>query len=105
MPLSSITAEFLTIEPIELKKRLEEVRLLESRRSARLAYLDRDTDFARLADMGGGERRRTSHNIEVPLSTSSSSSLLLSSTALLSSSSSPSLSSSITTATVTPQHK
>lgn len=57
-------------EPIELKKRLEEVRLLESRRSARLAYQDRYTDFARLADMGGGERRRVSnaaHSIEVPL--------------------------------------
>ncbi|XP_060649946.1 zinc finger protein 395 isoform X2 [Drosophila nasuta] len=53
-------------EPIELKKRLEEVRLLESRRSARLADQDRDTDFARLADMGG-DRRRTTHSIEVPL--------------------------------------
>lgn len=52
-------------EPIELKKRLEEVRLLESRRSARLA--DQDTDFARLADMGG-DRRKPSHSIEVPLS-------------------------------------
>ncbi|XP_037952620.1 zinc finger protein 395 [Teleopsis dalmanni] len=55
-----------TEEPIELKKRLEEVRLLESRRSARLADQDRDTDFARLADMGG-DRRKTSHSIEVPL--------------------------------------
>ncbi|TMW48386.1 hypothetical protein DOY81_006533 [Sarcophaga bullata] len=55
-------------EPIELKKRLEEVRLLESRRSARLADQERDTDFARLADMGG-DRRKTSHSIEVPLST------------------------------------
>ncbi|XP_023166931.1 zinc finger protein 395 isoform X4 [Drosophila hydei] len=53
-------------EPIELKKRLEEVRLLESRRSARLADQDRDTDFARLADMGG-DRRRTTHSIDVPL--------------------------------------
>ncbi|XP_023036516.1 zinc finger protein 395 isoform X2 [Drosophila willistoni] len=53
-------------EPIELKKRLDEVRLLESRRSARLADQDRDTDFARLADMGG-DRRRTTHSIEVPL--------------------------------------
>lgn len=50
--------------PLELKKRLEEVRLLESRRSARLA--DQDTDFARLADMGG-DRRRASHSIDVPL--------------------------------------
>ncbi|XP_041447512.1 uncharacterized protein LOC111072526 isoform X2 [Drosophila obscura] len=52
-------------EPIELKKRLEEVRLLESRRSARLADQDRDTDFARLADMSGDRRRTTTHSIEV----------------------------------------
>ncbi|XP_044250007.1 zinc finger protein 704 isoform X2 [Drosophila takahashii] len=53
-------------EPIELKKRLDEVRLLESRRSARLADQDRDTDFARLADMSGERRRTTTHSIEVP---------------------------------------
>ncbi|CAD6995572.1 unnamed protein product [Ceratitis capitata] len=57
-------------EPIELKKRLEEVRLLESRRSARLADQERDTDFARLADMGGDRRRATSQSIEVPNSIS-----------------------------------
>lgn len=51
--------------PLELKKKLEEVRLLESRRSARLADQDRDTDFARLADMAN-DRRRQSHNIDVP---------------------------------------
>ncbi|KPJ13652.1 hypothetical protein RR48_10836 [Papilio machaon] len=51
------------LAPIELKKRLEEIRLLESRKSARLA--DVDTDFARLADMAG-DRRRASANIEVP---------------------------------------
>lgn len=51
--------------PLELKKRLEEVRLLESRRSARLADQDRDTDFARLADMAG-DRRKHSHSIDVP---------------------------------------
>lgn len=50
--------------PIEVKKRLEEVRLLESRRSARLA--DQDTDFAKLADMAN-DRRRASHSIDVPL--------------------------------------
>lgn len=51
---------------MELKKRLDEVRLLESRKSARLA--DSDTDFARLADMGtGSERKRaSSHSIDVP---------------------------------------
>lgn len=49
-----------------MKKRLEEVRLLESRRSARLAESDRDTDFAKLADMAN-DRRRASHSIDVPL--------------------------------------
>lgn len=49
---------------MELKKKLDEVRLLESRKSARLA--DMDTDFARLADMAG-DRRRASATIEVPL--------------------------------------
>ncbi|XP_043946724.1 uncharacterized protein LOC108031058 isoform X4 [Drosophila biarmipes] len=53
-------------EPIELKKRLDEVRLLESRRSARLADQDRDTDFARLADMSGERRRTIQNSIEVP---------------------------------------
>ncbi|XP_039296353.1 zinc finger protein 395 [Nilaparvata lugens] len=48
---------------VELKKRLDEVRLLESRKSARL--MDQDTDFARLADIG--DRKRTSsHCIDVP---------------------------------------
>uniref|UniRef100_A0A336MCZ1 CSON013853 protein n=1 Tax=Culicoides sonorensis TaxID=179676 RepID=A0A336MCZ1_CULSO len=51
--------------PLELKKKLEEVRLLESRRSARLADQERDTDFARLADMAN-DRRRQSHSIDVP---------------------------------------
>lgn len=48
---------------IELKKKLDEIRLMESRKSARLA--DVDTDFARLADMAG-DRRRASATIEVP---------------------------------------
>jgi hypothetical protein len=50
--------------PVELKKRLEEVRLLESRKSARL--MDQDTDFARLADMAGDRKRPSSHSIDVP---------------------------------------
>jgi len=51
--------------PLTLVKRLEEVRLLESRKSARL--MDQDTDFARLADMAGADRKRTSsHSIDVP---------------------------------------
>lgn len=49
--------------PVELVKRLDEVRLLESRKSARLA--DQDTDFARLADMGG-DRRKSAHNLDYP---------------------------------------
>ncbi|XP_058118485.1 zinc finger protein 395-like [Anopheles coustani] len=53
--------------PIELTKRLEEVRLLESRRSLRLAVQEKDTDFARLADMAG-DRRRQSSSIDVPFS-------------------------------------
>lgn len=53
-------------KPLELQIRLEEIRLLESRRSARLADQERDTDFARLADMAG-DRRRASHNIDVPM--------------------------------------
>ncbi|XP_052858999.1 uncharacterized protein DDB_G0283357 isoform X2 [Drosophila gunungcola] len=64
-----VTVKITTVgneEPTELKKRLEEVRLLESRRSARLADQDRDTDFARLADMSGERRRTTTHSIEVP---------------------------------------
>lgn len=49
---------------MELHKRLDEVRLLESRKSARLA--DQDTDFARLADMAG-DRRKSGNNLEMPL--------------------------------------
>ncbi|VEN35963.1 unnamed protein product, partial [Callosobruchus maculatus] len=52
--------------PFEVQKRLEEVRLLESRKSARLA--DQDTDFARLADMAGDRKRTASHTIDVPAS-------------------------------------
>lgn len=51
--------------PVEVIKRIDEVRLLESRKSARL--MDQDTDFARLADMVGGDRKRqASHTIDVP---------------------------------------
>ena len=39
----------------DIKKRLEEVRLLESRKSARLA--DQDTDFAKLADVSTDRKR------------------------------------------------
>ncbi|KAL1513478.1 hypothetical protein ABEB36_002884 [Hypothenemus hampei] len=53
-----------TEDPFEVQKKLEEVRLLESRKSARLA--DQDTDFARLADMAGDRKRTASHTIDVP---------------------------------------
>lgn len=52
--------------PYEVQKKLEEVRLLESRKSARLA--DTDTDFARLADMAGDRKRPASQSIDVPYS-------------------------------------
>lgn len=42
------------------------MRLLESRKSARLA--DTDTDFARLADMAGDRKRPASQSIDVPQS-------------------------------------
>lgn len=59
------TNNFLLLQaPFEVQKRLEEVRLLESRKSARLA--DQDTDFARLADMAGDRKRTASHTIDVP---------------------------------------
>ena len=54
-------------ETLELKKKLEEVRLLESRKSARLH--DQDQDYSRLADIGPLEptrKRPTSHVIDVP---------------------------------------
>jgi hypothetical protein len=54
--------------PFEVQKRLDEVRLLESRKSARLA--DQDTDFARLADMAGDRKRTASHTIDVPVPSS-----------------------------------
>uniref|UniRef100_A0A0A9XSB4 Zinc finger protein 395 n=1 Tax=Lygus hesperus TaxID=30085 RepID=A0A0A9XSB4_LYGHE len=50
-------------EVIEVKKKLEDVRLTESRKSARLQ--DQDTDYSRLADMAG-DRRRLSTSIDVP---------------------------------------
>jgi hypothetical protein len=59
-----VTVVFLFQGSLELKKRLEEVRLLESRKSARL--MDQDTDFARLADMAGDRKRPSSHSIDVP---------------------------------------
>lgn len=54
----------LFLQTMRLTKRIDEVRLLESRKSARLA--DQDTDFARLADMAGDRKRASSHSIDVP---------------------------------------
>lgn len=49
----------------DVKKRLEDIRLLESRKSARLA--DQDTDFAKLADMSTDRKeRKPSQTIDVP---------------------------------------
>lgn len=67
-----IRATVNTDELIDLKKKLEEVRLLESRKSARLH--DQDQDYSRLADGGGAStavetvnrKRQTSHVIDVP---------------------------------------
>lgn len=55
---------FLLQGTMSLTKRIDEIRLLESRKSARLA--DQDTDFARLADMAGDRKRASSHSIDVP---------------------------------------
>lgn len=46
--------------PIEVIKKLDDVRVLESRKSARL--MDQDTDFARLADMSDRKRSSSSQN-------------------------------------------
>ncbi|CAN8003387.1 hypothetical protein HPB47_023026 [Ixodes persulcatus] len=54
-------------QSVELRKRLDEVRLLESRKSARLQ--DLDTDYSRLAEGQGELRRRAaSLSIDVPAS-------------------------------------
>lgn len=53
----------------DVKKRIEDIRLLESRKSARLA--DQDTDFAKLADMSTDRKeRKPSQTIDVPAPTS-----------------------------------
>lgn len=45
---------------IEVIKKLDDVRVLESRKSARL--MDQDTDFARLADVSDRKRSSSSQN-------------------------------------------
>ncbi|XP_013787820.1 zinc finger protein 395-like [Limulus polyphemus] len=68
----------LTIQPssynchltrsVEVKKKLEEIRLLESRKSVRL--LDNDKDYSRLAEGQEPRRRTSSLTIDVPLAQS-----------------------------------
>lgn len=55
-----------TGEHFEVNKKLEEVRLLESRKSARL--VDQATDYSKLADVHTNDtkRRTVSHVIDVP---------------------------------------
>ena len=48
---------------MSLVKKLDEVRLLESRKSARLQYSD--TNFAKLADVNSDRKRSSSNSIEV----------------------------------------
>nr|KAG5701097.1 hypothetical protein BaRGS_002573 [Batillaria attramentaria] len=53
-------------EETTINRKLEEVRLMESRKSARL--VDQDTDYSKLADLQLSEpkRRAVSHSIDVP---------------------------------------
>ena len=53
-------------DEVEVTKRLEEVRLLKSRKSARL--LDQDTDYSKLADihLSEAKKRTVSQGIDVP---------------------------------------
>lgn len=51
---------FLLQCSIEVIKKLDDVRVLESRKSARL--MDQTTDFARLADMSDRKRSSSSQN-------------------------------------------
>jgi hypothetical protein len=54
--------------PFDLTKKLDEVRLLESRKSARLQLQEQDFDFARLADVTSSDRKRSQQtaSIDVP---------------------------------------
>lgn len=61
-----ITVKHGNTEDVNICRRLEDVRLMESRKSARL--VDQDTDYSKLADLQLSEpkRRAVSHNIDVP---------------------------------------
>ncbi|CAG0890364.1 unnamed protein product, partial [Cyprideis torosa] len=58
VPMSSVHpfAPVPFTSPFEVKRRVEDIRLLESRRSPRL--MDSEVDFAKLADVGVSERKR-----------------------------------------------
>lgn len=49
---------------VTIISRIEDLRLLESRKSPRLA--DTDTDFAKMADMASDRKRTLANSIEVP---------------------------------------
>ena len=61
-----IVATLPNAQELEVVRRIDEVRLLESRKSARLQ--DQDTDYSRLADVHSEPKKRAvSHVIDVPL--------------------------------------
>lgn len=61
-----INAQLSNGNDVEVTKRIEEVRLMKSRKSARLA--DQDTDYSKLADLQLSEakKRTVSSGIDVP---------------------------------------
>lgn len=61
-----VNVQFSNGDDLEVIKRLEEVRLMKSRKSARL--LDQDTDYSKLADLQLTEpkKRTVSSGIDVP---------------------------------------
>ncbi|KAK3602241.1 hypothetical protein CHS0354_034476 [Potamilus streckersoni] len=63
-----INVRFHTGEEMEISKKLDDVRLLQSRKSARL--VDQDTDYSKLADLQLSEPKREgsiSREIDVPV--------------------------------------
>lgn len=65
-----VSVQFSTNEEVELIKRIDELRLLESRKSARL--VDQDTDYSKMADViltPDNKKRPVSHVIDVPAKT------------------------------------
>lgn len=58
--IDTFITRFFLQGSIEVIKKLDDVRVLESRKSARL--MDQTTDFARLADMSDRKRSSSSQN-------------------------------------------